>query len=237
MTTYQQIRKRQKVWAARQEINIDNDGYVCKLEDNLLLLLSEEAEAEFRSAQGDELGSEGKRGKMQALHSSSALVVNFFLYWRVNNKLNDIAKACGISDAVTKMQFEQLFPTGLEGNSPQPDILFTGAGLPAVVESKFAEPYQKHIVRRIKNKYLNTSDLWAGLTKCETLVKLIKREEQGKTRFTYLDAPQLLKHILGLTKRFGVLKFELHYLWYELSSTEAEEHKKANHRIQELHRG
>jgi hypothetical protein len=99
---------------------------------------------------------------MKALHSSSALVVNFFLYRRYNNRLNDIAKACGITDYVTKMQFEQVFPTGLEGNLPEPDSLFTGTGLPIAVESKFAEPYQKHTMRTIKYKYFDTFGLWEG---------------------------------------------------------------------------
>jgi len=229
MTMRQQISDQQKAWATELSGKFDFDkyGYVFKLEDNLFLPLSGESEAEYRHAQGDELGSDGKRGKMKALHSSSALVVNFFLYWRENDRLNEIAKACGISDGMTKMQFEQIFPTGLEGNSPEPDILFTGAGLkPVAVESKFTEPYQKHTVRKIKDKYFESLNLWAGLPKCESLARLIKQEEQGKTSFTYLDAPQLIKHILGLTKTFGKLQFELLYLWYELSSTEAEEHKK-----------
>lgn len=229
MAMRQQIYDQQKAWATEssRKFDFDKSGYLSKIENNLFLPLAGETEAEFRHAQGDELGRDGKRGKMQALHSSSALVVNFFLYWRENNRINEIAKACGIPEGMTKMQFEQVFPTGLEGNSPEPDILFTGAGLRSVaVESKFTEPYQRHTVREIKNKYFDSVDLWAGLPKCERLARLIKQEEQGKTSFTYLDTPQLLKHILGLTKTFGKLQFELLYLWYEVVSKEAEEHKK-----------
>ena len=47
----------------------------------------------------------------------------------------------------------------------------------------------------------------------------------GKTSFTYLDAPQLLKHILGLTTKFGPTGFQIVYLWYELPSSEAEKHR------------
>jgi len=47
----------------------------------------------------------------------------------------------------------------------------------------------------------------------------------GKTSFTYLDAPQLLKHILGLATKFGPRGFELVYLWYDRPSAEAERHR------------
>ena len=165
---------------------------------------------------------------MQALYSSSALVVNFFSYWRENNKINEIAEACGIPEGATKMQFERVFPTGLRGNAPEPDILFTGVGLkPVALESKFTEHYRKHTaVRYFRNSYFESCDLWAGLPKCERLARRINQEEQGKTSFTYLDANQLIKHILGLTKTFGKLQFELIYMWYEVDSKETAVHKK-----------
>lgn len=109
------------------------------------------------------MGSEEKRGKMQVLHSSSALVVN--------------------------------------------------------------EPYHRHTKRTIKDKYLNVPGLWARLPRCEKLVKHIREEEQGRTSFTCLDVPQLLKHILGLAYAFGPIGFELLYLWYEVPSEEAKNHR------------
>ena len=42
-------------------------------------------------------------------------------------------------------------------------------------------------------------------------------------RFSWLDAPQLLKHILGLANKFGK-DFTLLYLWYDHPSAEAKEH-------------
>jgi hypothetical protein len=48
-------------------------------------------------------------------------------------------------------------------------------------------------------------------------------ESQSKTSFIYLDVPQLLKHILGLTwSKSGTQNFEIIYLWYEKHSPEAD---------------
>ena len=42
----------------------------------------------------------------------------------------------------------------------------------------------------------------------------------------YLDAPQLVKHMLGLTIGFGPAGFDFVYLYYEVSSPEAKKHRK-----------
>ncbi len=43
---------------------------------------------------GSELGENGGRGKIQTLHSSSAIVCNFFDYWRAGD-LKPLAEALG----------------------------------------------------------------------------------------------------------------------------------------------
>ena len=43
--------------------------------------------------------------------------------------------------------------------------------------------------------------------------------------FEHLDAPQLIKHILGLKTQYGKKDFTLIYLWYDFASTEAEKHR------------
>ncbi len=126
-----------------------------------------------------------------------------------------------------EMRFEQTHPTPLGGIPPHLDIEFYGGAdiKPVAIESKFTELYHRKTKREIKDKYLNYRGLWAQLPGCERLIKRIRDEEKGKTSFTYLDAPQLLKHILGLATRFGAMGFELIYLWYDLSSPEAERHR------------
>lgn len=225
-TAYESICNQQKSWACRRGIRFDNDGYTLSLYHNLFLPLLPEVRREFEAGKGDELGGVGMRGKMQALHSSSALVVNIFQYW-VNRNISDIASACGASQGMTRMHFERTYPTTLGGIPPHLDIEFSADSLkPLVIESKFTETYHRHTKRAIKDKYLNVPGLWTGLTECEKLVRRIREEEGGRTSFGYLDIPQLLKHILGLTKVFGASGFSLLYLWYEMPSPEAKSHRK-----------
>lgn len=223
--TYKQICAQQQDWARRKGIRFDKDGYTLQLNDNLFLPLSPEIKAAFEAGSGDELGLSGKRGKMWALHSSSALAVNVFEYWR-SRDADAIAKACGAPEKMTQMQFEQTHPTPLRGKPPHLDVEFSGAGSRVLaVESKFTELYHYHTKRRIKEKYLSRPSLWAKLPRCEKLIRRIREEEKGKTSFAYLDIPQLLKHILGLSTEFGLQGFELLYLWYEVPSPEAEKHR------------
>ncbi|MFC2067034.1 hypothetical protein ACFLUO_08350 [Chloroflexota bacterium] len=224
MSTYQLIEKQQQAWAKERGIKLDNRGYTFNLKDNLFIPLSPRSEEEFGSGRGDELGNENTRGKMQALHSSSALVVNVFEYWRGRN-VDFIAQACGAFKGATSLHFERTFPTGLVGIPPHLDVgFYNPLSRPLVIEGKFTEPYHRKTKRTITDKYLNIS-LWKGLAGCENLVQLIRKEELSKTSFSFLDVPQLLKHILGLTKRHGKRGFELIYLWYDYPSLEAEKHR------------
>jgi len=223
--TYKLICNRQWAWACQQGIKFDENGYTFSLDNNLFLPLLPEVKKEFQSGRGDELGSGDKKGKMQALHSSSALVVNVFQYW-VNRNVSDIASACGTAQGMTEICFEQTHPTPLGGVPPHLDVEFWGEKLkPLAIESKFTELYRRHTKRRIKDKYLEVPGLWAQLPRCEKLVRSIHEEEHGRTSFTYLDASQLLKHILGLSTVFEPTGFALLYLWYEVPSPEAERHR------------
>lgn len=223
--TYKLICNQQQTWAHQRGIKFDENGYTFSLDDNLFLPLLLEVRKEFQPGKGDELGSGGKRGKMQALHSSSALVVNVFQYW-VNRNVSNIASACGAPQGMTEIRFEQTHPTPLGGVPPHLDVEFHGIGLkPLAIESKFTESYQRHTKRTIKDGYFSKPSLWAHFPRCERLAKRIHKEEQGRTSFVYLDAPQLLKHILGLGTAFGPMNFGLLYLWYEVPSPEAQRHR------------
>jgi hypothetical protein len=138
-------------------------SYTFSLGDNLFLPLLPEVKKEFQSGKGDELGSGGKKGKMQALHSSAALVVNVFQYW-VNRNVGDIGSACGAPQGMTQIHFEQTRPTPLGGVPPHLDVEFWGDKLrPLAIEPKFAEPYHRHTKRTIKDKYLKVRGVWARL--------------------------------------------------------------------------
>ena len=221
LIAYQRIVKQQQTWAKERGIKFDKAGYTYNLVDNLFLPLSHQSEKEFRSGRGDELST----GKMLALHSSSALVVNMFEYWRSRN-VDFIAQACGASKSATSLHYERTYKTSLGGIPPHLDVEFSNTlAIPLVIEAKFTEHYHRKTKRYIKDKYLD-SGLWKGLPCCESLIRLIRKEEQAKTSFSFLDVPQLLKHVLGLTKKFGKRGFELLYLWYDYHpSLEAEKHR------------
>ena len=223
--TLQLISKEQKHWAQKHGIKFDNDGYTLNLSDNLYRPLILEAEVEFGSGKGDELGNSTKRGKMQALRSSSALVVNVFQYWRETDRVDVIAKALDINKKLTTMKFEQTYPTRLRGIPPHLDVELSNGDLRVAIESKFTETYHRHTRRELKDAYIKTPGLWTGLPNCEKLVRLIYSEMGRKTSFSYLDAPQLLKHILGLKSQLDAKPFKLIYLWCEYPSRESEKHR------------
>ena len=225
-TTKQAIYDQQQDWAAKHHVPFDTKGYTTTVTENLFQPLSEAAQAEFGLGAGSEL-----KGKMRALHSSSALVCNVFDYW-CERPLQPLMTALGPLDGFDHLHFEQIYPTSI-GSRPHLDVAFCGDKIkPFVIESKFVEPYgadKSGIV--FKRAYFPEDlgpfpedlGLWAnhGLTNCQALAWKIDRRE---IKFSRLEVPQLLKHILGLANTFGE-NFTLLYLWYDHSSAEAMEHR------------
>ena len=76
MNPYEEVKKAQQDWARSMGISFDPRGYVLNVEANLQQPLSTQARQSFERGAGSELS-----GHMRALHSSSALAVNFFDYW------------------------------------------------------------------------------------------------------------------------------------------------------------
>lgn len=213
----------QQDWAARRKIAI-RSGYTETLDDNLFQPLDPDTLAEFRRGSGDELGRNARRGKMQALHSSSALAVNVFDYWR-GRSLAWMARALSLPAEPSSLRFEAQFPTGLPGNPPNLDlVLLLEDGQTIAVESKFTEPYaHAKRIAPFRQKYFPAGDgLWhhRASPRCQALAGRLHR---GELRFDHLNATQLLKHILGLAQ-LSVSRFTLFYLWYAAPSDEAGQH-------------
>lgn len=89
MNGYQYILEKQTQWAKNKGLDLigskGNRGrlaYTLKLDDNLFQPLIPEVRSSFESGDGNELGTINQPGKMQAIHSSSALGVNIFQYWK-----------------------------------------------------------------------------------------------------------------------------------------------------------
>ena len=223
-TTKNAIYDRQKSWPTICGKPVDAIGYTPTVDENLFQPLSPASRSEFGLGRGNELGSATKRGKMQATHSSSALACNFFDYWR-DKPLAALATALGAPSGIAEMHFEQIYRTSIN-SKPNLDVALYGHGIkPFLIESKFVEPYgsdKRNIL--FKDAYFpEGTGLWEqhGLIRCQALAHDIQTRV---VKFSRLDAPQLLKHILGLANKHSD-GFALLYLWYDLPSPEASEHR------------
>ena len=182
--TRQAIIYRQRKWAAARGIKPDANGYTQTLEENLFQPLTAVARADYASGRGSEMGSAAGPGKMQALHSSSALVCNVFDYWcnqlLLGQSLTVLTAALGAPEAVKQVRFEQTYPTGLGGTPPHLDVVLQGdESKPFLIESKFTEPYERHQAYStdafVKSYFPDSGELWGkyGLTRCEDLARRI----------------------------------------------------------------
>ncbi len=219
-STVARIKHQQAQWADGHGIRIDGRGYVSKLTDNLSEPMNVEAQAEFGRGAGNELAH-----KMQALHSSSALVCNFFHYWRYRD-VGTIARACGLTGEYAGLGFEKTHskPPEIGGIPPHLDVEIGSSVRPAAVEAKFTEPYRRTTQpKKLKEIYAHSTAPWGNLSRCASMARAIV---EGNVAFYHLDAPQLLKHIVGLTNDCGEGGFTLIYLWYEQDCEEEVEHKR-----------
>ena len=228
MNTVQDIKDTQCNWARWKGIPFDSKGYVRQVEANLYRPLSSRARRGYERGAGAEL-----RGNMRALHSSSALAVNFFDHWTDRDK-SPLLSALGISPAGdVALDFEARFPTGLGGIPPHLDVSITQrGGFVTAVEGKFTE----HLGRTTRGKskfwesyFPRSGKLWAerGLPACQRLADELWAEERcgGRQRFEYLDPRQLLKHALGLSANLDG-SFVLLYLYYDWIGARPEAHRR-----------
>lgn len=234
---YSHILLRQERWAMNQGIAlIGSQGtrgrrlYTPTLGENLFQPLRLQTRTDIMAGDGGELVGTGNRpAKMQALHSSSALGVNIFDYWNEPSKVPDIAAACGFcrqpvrpvgtsasSPGSPQIRFEQKFDFG-EGFTRESnmDVLITGASAhfkAFAVECKFTEAYSSRRHPGLKPKYLAADRLWTNLLNLRKLAISISPDDND---FHHLHPAQLVKHVLGLTHRYGKTGFRLLYLWYD----------------------
>ncbi len=215
--------------------NRGEKNYVASLCENVFEgSLSEETQQDFKNGDGNETNdSEARLAKMKALHSSSALAVNVFQYWQ-HKDVNPILYACRLSNRKgfeeksrpNTVRFEQKFEISNDKKtfprSPNLDVVIACDNMVYAIESKFTEPY-KGKQKGLNEKYLGDKTFWRGIPKLEQLAR--ENSPKNKT-FKYLDAAQLLKHILGLKTQKGKTGFKLLYLWYDVLGKDGFEHRK-----------
>ena len=114
-----ELKKHQRDWAEAQGLEPDHRGYLVDVRSNLFKPMAPRTEAAFKKGSGSELKDTPNRpAKMKALHSSSALAVNFFDFWTEQDK-SALQRALSLDMAITSITFEEQFPTGLVICSPR----------------------------------------------------------------------------------------------------------------------
>lgn len=217
----------QRLWARNAGLQVDDRGYLTDVAQNLFGGLSAEVRAEFEQADGAELvDRDGRPAKMRSVISSSALAVNVFQHCRLSDPA-PIGHALGLPSAATSIAFEQRMRTGAGGTPPNLDVVITTSDGDIVgVESKFTEWMSRKTGQAVSMApyFRKPETLWGrgGLTECERLARDIS---DGKKNYEYLDAQQLLKHILGLHKQ-KARPWALLYVWYDADGETGETHRK-----------
>ena len=238
MNGYEYILSKQTAWATNSSISLvgskgkrGRPAYTCELDQNLFQPLLPDVRESFASGDGGELGSTEFPGKMQAVHSSSALGVNVFQYWKSIEAVDVIVAQCGLCRAGSRVScdihFEEKYPIDdTFGYHPNIDVVIHNAPSAKVkrfaVECKFSEAYGAHKHGGLKAKYLGLDGLWADIP---NLLSFSKRISPDDNEFEHLHPAQLVKHILGLKRQFGRAGFRLLYLWYDVLGGQGKRHR------------
>lgn len=220
MSDEARIIRSQVDWAQRHGIDFDRSSVCATLEDNLFIPLRPETEAEFSRGAGDELGRPDSPGSMASLRSSAALAVNVFDPWR-GTDLGPLTELIAADRWADRLRFEVTYPTGLKGIPPHLDVVIDQKGhIPVAIESKFTEVYSP-AKNEFRSSYFEDPRLWDDMTRTRQLAEGIGT---GAEQFDTLGAAQLIKHLLGLKREYGVGRFRLLYVWYEWPGDIAERH-------------
>ena len=215
-----QIREAQRAWALTRGLDFDRFDRVAHLEDNLFQAMNPDTRTEFEAGDGSELGSPTAPGSMHSLISSSALCCNVFDAWR-GRPLGDLGVALGIDRSYEVHRFESKHPTGLLGKAPNLDVELHATGLkPVAIESKFVETYRE-ARNAFKPSYFSDRASWVGLERWREVAVAI---DLGELQFVSLHAAQLIKHVLGLARRYGPDGFALLYLWNRVPGPAGDSH-------------
>jgi len=240
MKADQYIKDRQQQWALRRRLPlVGSQGkrgeprYTSTLNENLFEPISDRVQGQFTAGDGGELGGKnGYPGKMQAVHSSSALGVNVFHYWQRIGDIPTITELCGLPvRGVQELEFESnRCPICSKFRyAPNLDVVLRyaeGASQSVVgIECKFAEAYGARGHQGLDPKYLvgaELEELWRDIPHLQDFAKTITPNDI----LVHLHPAQLLKHILALKRAYGTGGFRLLYLWYDALGKEGAQHRR-----------
>lgn len=191
----------------RPDAEFDASGYVTRLEMNFLDEVPwQSIEPEFRAGPGNETAQ-----NMRAPWSSAALAANSFGPWIGKASQLQLAGITGLNDAVN---FEQQFPNGVSRVAPTLDLTIGAGANRVAVESKLLEYVRPHKPAQVAAKYRQIDDARRDSRWYAALVSV--------PEFEILDAYQLIKHYLGLSRSSEARPIKLVYIYWEPQN--AEEH-------------
>jgi len=187
--------------------NLDSKGYVSDPQQNLLPgVLLQNFEADLREGAGNEL-----RMKFCAAHSSAALPVNCFAWFRSNDRLQHLA-VLGHTDSKT-LKFERKCPIFGVVGAPNLDVWIEYEGSVIAIESKLTEYFKK-----TKPAFQPAYDKLAPPELSESIWWDVYLDAK-KGVASYLDHAQLVKHYFGLRryqqKQKDAKRIVLLYLYWE----------------------
>lgn len=227
MSVKSEILGKQLGWACSMGLNPDKRGYLANYESNLFQPLNRGSKDAFDQGSGSELRDRPNGpAKMRALHSSSALAVNFFDAW-VDTDATPLLEIFNLKGELVSIRFEGQYPTGLPGNPPNLDVVLEfKSDLVVGIESKFTEWLipKSQSKAPFKDKYFPPgAGVWERV--CLPKTQHLAEKIQSKALvFRHLDAPQLIKHALGLATHCGS-RFRLFYVYFDAAGAEGDAHK------------
>ncbi|MFN8710447.1 MAG: PGN_0703 family putative restriction endonuclease [Planctomyces sp.] len=172
-----------------ESVLLDSKGYVSRPEQNLLPgVLMEHFESDIREGDGNELQT-----KFCATHSSTALAINSFAWFRPAERLQYLTM--WDQTGATALRFERkcpIFP-GRRG-APNLDVWVEYNGRIIAIESKLTEyfkqtkPEFRPVYESLEPPNLSEPSWW----------RVFQNAQNGTP--AYLDVAQLIKHYFGLRK-------------------------------------
>ncbi|MEZ5940629.1 MAG: hypothetical protein R3C18_04505 [Planctomycetaceae bacterium] len=169
-----------------EAVSLDSKGYVSRPEQNLLPdVAMDHFESDLRAGDGNEL-----KMKFCASHSSTALAVNSFAWFRPAEKLQHLT-VLEHANAKT-LQFERKCQIFRGGRAPNLDVWVEYSENTVAIESKFTEYFKQKkpaftpAYERLET--LSDSCWW----------KVYQAAKEGER--SYLDCAQLVKHYFGLRR-------------------------------------
>ncbi len=240
----------QESWAKEQNKHY-RKGYLDNYQDNLFIALDGDDLRSFKNARVNELEDKnGKKAKMKALISSSALCVNFFLFLKRKGLLLSFLKSIGICvESVVNGEFEKQLKTGASSALANIDFFIDCSDYVIGIESKFTEHYgnnhdplkqsylEKNNNWQLKNKFSESFPCLAEwINNCWDINEYYNKGKKYIGRFSpfeYLDVAQLIKHLFALNNDTNK-QYVLVYIHYDIPCNEINEHEDEIEKFQSI---